>query len=268
MNFVAMNFHYVRYPLSYFLDKVEKSGLSSIEFWAAAPHLNIYDATMEEVACLKKDIQRRKLKLECVTPEQCVYPVNIASEDKVLRNSSINYFKKTIEVANLLEAPRVIVCAGSGYFNKPKEEAWKQSAESLGILSEFAKEKGITLLLEPLMVTTSNVINSSEDLRKMVDIINSPNLFAMLDTSQMSNYPETPNDYFKNLGNRLQYIHFVDRGHLVPGDGDLPMKEYYKQIKANGYDGCMSFEICDRRYYCQPNEAQDAIEKWIQSVTN
>lgn len=88
----------------------------------------------------------------------------------------------------------------------------------------------------------------------------------MLDTSQMSNYPETPNDYFKNLGDKLQYIHFVDRGHLVPGDGDLPMKEYYKQIKSNGYDGCMSFEICDRRYYCDPNKAQDDIEKWIETV--
>ncbi|MCB2295644.1 sugar phosphate isomerase/epimerase [Clostridium algoriphilum] len=71
----------------------------------------------------------------------------------------MNYFKKTIEIASILEAPRVIVCAGLGYFNKPREEALKQSAESLSLLSEFAKEKGITLLLEPLMVTTSNVIN-------------------------------------------------------------------------------------------------------------
>jgi len=32
---------------------------------------------MDQVSCLKKDIEGRNLKLECVTPEQCVYPVNI-----------------------------------------------------------------------------------------------------------------------------------------------------------------------------------------------
>ncbi|NRY60636.1 sugar phosphate isomerase/epimerase family protein [Clostridium beijerinckii] len=265
MKYVAMNFHYVRYPLSTFLDKVERSFFEYVELWAAAPHFNIYDATMADAAALKKEIKKRNLKLACVTPEQCVYPVNLAIQDAQLRNNSIEYFKKTIEVAEALETSRVIVSAGYGFFNQPKEEAWKLAKESLSVLSQFAKGKGITLTLEPLMVTTSNVINSSSDLSSMIDEVNSPNLVGMLDTSQMSFYPETPKEYFKNLGDKLQYLHFNDRSHLVPGDGDLPMKDHYKQIVENGYDGFCSFEICDRRYYCDPDAALDSIENWIKS---
>lgn len=59
-------------------------------------------------------------------------------------------------------------------------------------------------------------------------------------------------------------IHFNDRGHTVPGDGDFPMKEYYDKIKQQGYEGTISFEICDRRYYCDPDKAIDAIVIWMQ----
>jgi fructoselysine 3-epimerase len=267
MEHVAMNFHYIRYPLSIFLDRVEHSLFKHIELYAAAPHLNIYDCTSADVSFVKKEIEQRKLKLVCLTPEQCVNPVNISIQDTNLRNSSIAYFKRAIEVAEMLDAPRVLVTVGSGYFNRPREEAWERAEEAVSILSHFAESKGITIVLEPLMITTSNVINSSTDLLKMIDAINSPNLVGMLDTSQMSFYNETPNDYFKNLGNKLQYIHFVDRGHLVPGDGDLPLKDYYNQICDNEYKGFSSFEICDRRYYCDPNTSMSLIENWIKSNT-
>ena len=62
---------------------------------------------------------------------------------------------------------------------------------------------------------------------------------------------------------KRQHIHFNDRGHTVPGHGDFPMKEYYDAIKRRGYDGTVSFEICDRRYYCDPDKAIDDIVSWM-----
>ena len=79
---------------------------------------------------------------------------------------------------------------------------------------------------------------------------------------------EMIDDYFDNLGDKLQHIHFNDRGHTVPGDGDFPMKEYYDSIKNRGYDGTVSFEICDRRYYRDPDKAIDDIVAWMKANTN
>ena len=101
----------------------------------------------------------------------------------------------------------------------------------------------------------------------MLAELDAPNIVGMMDTDQMTYYNETPNDYFNNLGAKLQHIHFNDRGHTVPGHGDFAMKEYYDQIKAHGYEGTCSFEICDRRYFCDPDKAIDDIEEWFRKNT-
>ncbi|MCB6803839.1 sugar phosphate isomerase/epimerase, partial [Enterocloster bolteae] len=61
----------------------------------------------------------------------------------------------------------------------------------------------------------------------MLEEIESPSIVGMVDMDQMTYAKETIDDYFDNLGDKLQHIHFNDRGHTVPGDGDFPMKEYY-----------------------------------------
>ena len=46
------------------------------------------------------------------------------------------------------------------------------------------------------------------------------------------------------------------------------MKDYYEQIKAQGYDSCCSFEICDRRYYIDPDKAIDDTVAWMRANTH
>ena len=73
---------------------------------------------------------------------------------------------------------------------------------------------------------------TSKDIAKMLEEIESPSIVGMVDMDQMTYAKETIDDYFDNLGDKLQHIHFNDRGHTVPGDGDFPMKEYYDSIKT------------------------------------
>lgn len=125
----------------------------------------------------------------------------------------------------------------------------------------------MTLLLEELKVTTTNVLITSQDLAAMLDEISSPAVVGMVDMDQMTYAGETVDDYFTNLGSRLGHIHFNDRGHTVPGDGDFPMKRYYDEIIAHGYEGsCL--EICDRRYYCDPDKAIDDLVHWLRENTH
>ena len=83
----------------------------------------------------------------------------------------------------------------------------------------------MTLLLEELKVTTTNVLITSSDLAKMIDEIGSDAIVGMVDLDQMTYAEETIDDYFGNLGDKLQHVHFNDRGHTVPGDADFPMKQ-------------------------------------------
>ena len=150
------------------------------------------------------------------------------------------------------------ISTGFGYFDAPREEAWNNCRESMAQLAAYAERKHVTLLLEELKNTTTNVLITSRDIAKMLDEIDSPAVVGMVDMDQMTYAGETVADYFANLGSRMQYVHFNDRGHTVP----------YEQIKAQGYDGCCSFEICDRRYYIDPDKAIDDTVAWMRANTH
>lgn len=268
MKLAPMSYHYVRYPIEKFLDKVERSPFDSIDLYCSAPQLNMFDYPVSRLLELDKSIRCHHLSVMAMTPENCVYPVNFCTQDTLTRESSIRYYQRAIDTAQFLECPAIQISTGFGYFDMPREEAWKFCRESVGTLAAYAERKGVTLLLEELKVTTTNVLITSKDLAKMIAEIDSPAVVGMVDMDQMTYAGETIDDYFANLGDKLQHIHFNDRGHTVPGDADFPMKEYYDQIKAHGYEGTCSFEICDRRYYIDPDKAIDDTVAWMRANTH
>ena len=203
-----------------------------------------------------------------MTPENCVYPVNFCTQDEGTRQSSIRYYQRAIDTAEFLGCPKVQISTGFGYFDSPSGEAWKYCRDSLEKLAAYCERKRVTLLLEELKVTTTNVLIKSSDLAEMIDEVGSSRLVGMVDLDQMTYAEETIDDYVSNLEDRLQHVHFNDRGHTVPGDGDFPMKQYYEDLVRNRYEGTVSFEICDRRYYCDPDKAIDDCIAWFKDNTN
>lgn len=268
MKLAPMNYHYLRYPLNRFLDKVERSPFDSIDLYCSAPQLNIFDYSLSDLLTLDKEIRRRHLSVMAMTPENCTYPVNFCTQDRTTREASFRYYQRAIDTAAFLDCPKVQISTGFGYFDAPREEAWNYCRDSLRQLAVYCERKGVTLLLEELKVTTTNVLITSQDLAAMLDEISSPAVVGMVDMDQMTYAGETVDDYFTNLGSRLGHIHFNDRGHTVPGDGDFPMKRYYDEIIAHGYEGSCSFEICDRRYYCDPDKAIDDLVHWLRENTH
>lgn len=268
MKLAPMNYHYVRYPIGKFLDKVERSPFDSIDLYCSAPQLNLFDYPLGRLLELARELRRRHLSVMAMTPENCVYPVNFCTQDLLTRESSLRYYQRAVDTAEFLSCPNVQISTGFGYFDAPREEAWKYCREAVGQLALYCEKKGVTLLLEELKVTTTNVLVTSGDLAKMIREIGSPAVVGMVDMDQMTYAEETVDDYFANLGDRLRHVHFNDRGHTVPGDADFPMKQYYDRLKAHGYDGTCSFEICDRRYYCDPDKAIDDIVAWLKANTN
>lgn len=68
--------------------------------------------------CNRKKIRSHHLNVICYTPEQCMYPVNIASREKGIRDWSVNYLKRSLEIASQMEAPRTLITIGQGYRNE------------------------------------------------------------------------------------------------------------------------------------------------------
>lgn len=257
----GMNFHYLHYPLDYFLDAMVKYQFEQIELWGAAPHLYVEDLSLSEIRQIKRDINERQLKVVCFTPEQCMYPINLAAKETTIRERSINYFKKSIDTAVELEAPMVLVTAGWGYRNERREEAWSRTRNSLELLTAYAEKQGIVLALEPLQKIESNLICTLPDLKEMLESISAPSLKGMVDIIPMAVEGEELANYFKQLKDDFVHIHFIDgkpAGHLAWGDGNLPLEKYIDILTDYNYKGALTLEFTSSQYLLNPDEAVEA----------
>lgn len=265
-----MNIQYKYFPLERFLDDAVRNDVKNIELWGAAPHFHLEDLTYRELSALRREIESRNLKLVCFTPEQCVYPINLAAPSHEARRRSIQFFEDSIRAAGELGCDKVLVTSGTGYFDgSDYEDAWKWSAHNLYGLGELARHYGITLALEVLREDESNLVHNLPTLVRMLKELNHDFVGGMIDTIPMALAGEHPGQYLEALGERLVHVHFIDgapRGHLAWGDGVLDMRGYLEEFEQFGYQGCLSLEITDGRYFMNPSQSVDQSIRALYSV--
>lgn len=255
----GMNICYRFFSLEYFLDSMVRVGTQSIELWGGYPHQFIDDISYPSVAYVKKAIADRGLKLNCYTPEQLMYPYNIADRDPVIREKSVEFFRKGVYAARELGAEKMLMTSGWGYEDAPKEDAWKYSRESLRTIGEYARKLGVIIALENLQPTETNLIYTLPALKRMIDEIDLPETVkAMVDTVPMHLNKETIRDYLDAFGENLVHVHLVDgapTGHMAWGDGNLPLDEDMRTLCDSGYGHTVTFELAHSDYLYNPEPA-------------
>ncbi|WP_333651420.1 sugar phosphate isomerase/epimerase family protein [Lacrimispora sp.] len=265
-----MNIQYKYFPLTRFLDDAVANGVKNIELWGAEPHFHLEDMTYKEISAIRREIESRNLKLVCFTPEQCVYPVNLAAPSLAARRRSIRFFEDSIRAAGELGCNKVLVTSGTGYFDGSNyDDAWNWSAENLHGLGELARHYGVTLALEVLRRDESNLVYDLPTLKNMLQELNHDSIGGMIDTIPMALAGEHPAQYLEALGEKLVHVHFIDgepRGHLAWGDGILDMEQYLTEFDDLGYQGYLSLEITDGRYFMNPSKSVEQSIRRLYSV--
>ncbi|MFD0698950.1 TIM barrel protein [Paenibacillus sp. GCM10027628] len=267
MKVAGMNITYRYVPFQHFLDTMSYIGVDHIELWAGEPHLYVYRNILGNLRNIRKQIRSRNMKIVCYTPEQCIYPYNIAASEPHWRQKSIDYFIENLYAALELETDTMLITSGIGDFTISQDESWKYASDSIFQLSKVAEREGVTLALEPLTKFESNLITDSKGLKSMLEEIQSPSLKGMIDTVAMHLAGETPEDYFAILP-EVCHFHLVDGdgesdAHLALDDGVLKWREYLRSLQNLSYQGTCTLEIMGSNYYQKP---QDALLKSIGKI--
>ncbi|NRD77252.1 TIM barrel protein [Bacillus sp. BRMEA1] len=266
MKIAGMNITFRHYPFHYFLDCMDSLEISCIELWAGEPHFYVYRNILSNLRETKREMKRRNKEIVCYTPEQCIYPFNLAASDSHWRQTSMEYFLQNLYASVELESPLMLLTSGIGDFSLPLEESWKYASESIYQMTKAAEREGITLALEPLTKFESNLIIDTPGLTRMIKEIQSPALKGMIDTVAMQLAGETPEDYFSMLP-ELSHFHLIDGdgesdSHLALDDGSLNWREYIKSLQEHQYIGACTLEIMGSNYYQNPkNAVQKSLEK-------
>lgn len=256
----AMNCHHRFFELESFFKSAHDNGYKYVEIWTGPQHFYLDYLGYEPVSRLKRLEDKYQIKVIGICPEQTnPKPNNIAIKTIEGQKRVLAYFKRAIDLAAEIEANQVVVTSGWAFYNEPIEKAFIRSVTMLRKLSEYAEQKGIPLAIEALQKEESLLANTTQELKTLVDAVNCSTLNICLDIGAMQRAGDTIQTYFDVFGKKVIHGHFVDVNendtHIAWGDGNRNMAEDMACFNGNAYQGKLSFECVNARYFKEPGQA-------------
>ncbi len=253
-----MNIHYKQYSLDYFLDAQQKIGITSIAFWGGPPHFWMDYMSYSDCKTISQKLRSRDLKCVCFCAAATQYRNQYCIYEPEHRERSFRYFTNGMKAAAELGCRSFHVNSGWGYKTENREDAWERSKDMLIRMAEVAKQEQMVLTMECLRAEETGLVVTLGDAKRMFDEINHPAFKIMLDTNPMAVADETAGQWFETFGDNIQNTHFVDcnpYGHLIWGDGTLPLENMLQCLNQYNYNGYLCQEISDTRYLSDPMAA-------------
>ena len=121
------------------------------------------------------------------------------------------------------------------------DKAFAQLADFSGRFADAANKSGITILIEPMRGTDSNMITNIDEALKLVETVNKPNFQMMVDYS----FLRIQNDDLKELlkvGSHLRNVHISNppKRTYAMDDSESDYAEFFGVLKQIGYRGGLS----------------------------
>jgi sugar phosphate isomerase/epimerase len=166
-------------------------------------------------------------------------------ESEKKQQKTVQYLKQLINIAGVLKAGILVYgspasrSVGSHSYNECYEIAVRSFRE-LALESQLHKT---CFCIEPLSLTESDFITSSEEGYQLVSDVGHPYFGLHLDARAMHNSCEVYSDIFNKYGNVLKHFHVGGPDLLPPGYGEIDHKKIGVALKASGYDGFVSIEM-------------------------
>jgi len=226
----------------------KRFGYDYIELWGGRPHAFAPDLRAGDCEGIKHLIDKYEMPVLGYTPEHNSYPYNYMIGSTRIRQEAIDYLCLSLDVAKELGADFMLMSAGHAGYNATHDEIWDRLTLSLQEITAHAESIGMKVVLETLTPYETNVIKSANDLLEVFRRVPNPMLYGMCDIVAPFVQNESILDYLDKLGEKMYHMHIVDSDsnsatHVLPGDGNIPMKELLDELKERGYEGTATIEL-------------------------
>lgn len=175
---------------------------------------------------------------------------DLASEDDTLRNYSISYAKKCVDLSASCGSPCFEICAvpaaGEEYMQPTGSlaVARKTFRKSVDELATYAESKKVPMIIEAInrFEGYQGFMNSIADAMDLVDDINSPYLGVLGDCFHINIEDTSITDALVRAGKKLFHVHLADSNRLAPGTGHIDFLQVIRTLRAIDYDGYLAVD--------------------------
>lgn len=201
-----------------------------------------------------------------------ITPILLTSDVHLLSYSK-NYIKECVKLCNFFGGSIFNICLLSDYDPKidrnhemiSNKEKMKLLKRSIGVLSEltnFSKDFGVSLLIEPLNRYSTPFCCNTADAIFILSKLNNDYFSILLDTYHMNIEEKDFSDSINKSKLFLKHIHFADNNRRMPGLGHINFNSILKTLKKIQYTNYIGLEpMLDRNYKMEITRGLNFLNK-------
>jgi D-psicose/D-tagatose/L-ribulose 3-epimerase len=169
-------------------------------------------------------------------------------EDETFHKNSFSYIESCLNFCTEV---------GTGFFGGPMYSAvgkarmlspelrkveWDRAVKNLRFVCGMAAERGLQIALEPLNRFESDLVNTADDVLRLVKDINHPAAQIMLDGFHMNIEERDIEQAIITAGEKLIHLQVSENYRGTPGTGQTPWHAYKNGLEAINYNGTITIE--------------------------
>ncbi len=265
---------YQRNPLEHCFEDAKRFGYDYVELWGGRPHAYAYDLEKGEIEEVKRLIKKYDMPVLGYVPEHNAYPFNFMIGSEIQWQDSMDYLKLCLKMTKEMGATYMMISPAHAGYLTSYDEMWERLEKSVRILVAEAERLEIVLIIEPLTPYETNVFKTADDAVRLFDKVDSEYFVSMCDLVPPFVQFESITAYIDKLQEKMYHLHIIDGelgtdSHIMPGDGDIPLPELFKELKYMGYDKTATIELVtgyinEPRLYAR--KAIDKVRKYMEDA--
>ena len=239
---------YRRNPLEHCFMDAKEYGYDYIELWGGRPHAYAPDLKAGDINEVRRLIEKYEMPVLGYTPEHNAYPYNYMIGSEAQRRDAVDYLKLSLEMAKEMGAEFVLTSPANGGYLATYDQLWGRLEKNIQELGDYAAKLEIKLVVEALTPYESNFFTRANDLVELFRRVDNPYVVGMCNIVPPFVQHESIMAYFDKLGNKMDHMHIIDGEngsdtHMIPGEGNIPIKEMLYEMKRIGYDKTATLEL-------------------------
>lgn len=173
---------------------------------------------------------------------------DLTNESKDVQQNGLSYIEACLDMCAELGvsffAGPMYSAVGKARMLKPEQRKaeWDLAVHNLQKVCYMAGSRGLKIALEPLNRFESDLVNTANDVMRMVKDINHPAANVILDSFHMSIEERDVEQAIKAVGDKLIHVQVSENYRGAPGSGQTPWDAYKRGLEAINYKGIVSIE--------------------------
>jgi len=250
------------WPWPKILDFAAEHQFSSIELRGILTNMDL--TKVPELAPERLADAKRQLAAHGLVVSDLGASAQMHDMDPMKHAAQLDEARRFIDLAQALGAPYVRVFGNEYVKDVPRDAMLAHIAGSLHELGDYAKGKGVTVLIE-----SHGDFTESPALLDILQRADSPNVALLWDAHHTYvSGKEQPEDTVAKLGRYIRHTHLKDsvpagndRRYVLTGTGDVPVKRQIAALAKIGYRGAYSFEW-EKRWHAEIEEPEVAFAQY------